>query len=204
MTVTDIVKNKNNEKYSVFVDGDFAFSITEADIAFFGFEIGKEITESKYNFIKEEVILTKAKNRAVAFLGGAKKTEKAVYDKLAECGYDEDVCLTVLEELKKYGYVDDLDYARSFIEDRLRLNPKGKYALKMELKQKGVSDALANLALEEAEIDESVYIKQLINKKRVDVHNMDEREHKKLVDFLLRRGYSYGIIKDTIKNFDDI
>ena len=36
------------------------------------------------------------------------------------------------------------------------------------------------------------------------VNPMDEKEKKKLYDFLLRRGFSYGIIKDTIKNFDDI
>ena len=55
-----------------------------------------------------------------------------------------------------------------------------------------------------AEIDESIYIKQLIIKKRFDLQDMDEKEKKKLYDFLLRRGFSYGIIKDTIKNFDDI
>ena len=59
-------------------------------------------------------------------------------------------------------------------------------------------------ALDMAEIDESIYIKQLIIKKRFDIDNSDEKEKKKLYDFLLRRGFSYGIIKDTIKNFDDI
>ncbi len=204
MQVTDIVKNKHNDKYSVFVDGDFAFSLSMGDIAFFKLAEGSEISEKTYNYIKNEIVLIKAKNRAASFLGSSKKTEKAVFDKLVESGYDEEICEKVIDELKKYGYINDMDYALSYIEDRLKLNPKGRYALKMELRQKGVKDSIIEKALDKAEIDESIYIKQLILKKRFDIENMDDKEKKKLYDFLLRRGFSYGIIKDTIKNFDDI
>ncbi len=204
MKVTDIVKNKHNDKYSVFIDGDFAFSLAMSDILFFKLDIGNSVSDKTYNYINNEVVLIKAKNRAASFLGSSKKTEKAVYDKLEECGYSEDICAKVIEELKKYGYIDDMDYAESYISDRLKLNPRGRYALKMELRQKGVKDSIIERALDNAQIDESIYIKQLIIKKRYDIHDMDEKEKKKLFDFLLRRGFSYGIIKDTIKNFDDI
>lgn len=204
MRVTDVVKNKHNDKYSVFIDGDFAFSLSMSDILFFKLDIGNEISEKTYTYINNEVVLIKAKNRAVSFLGASKKTEKAVYDKLKECGYAEEISMQVIDDLKKYGYINDLDYARSYIEDRLRLNPKGKYVLKMELKQKGVQDKTIDRAIDEAEIDECYYIKQLILKKRIDVYDMDDKENKKLYDFLMRRGYSYGIIKETIKNFDEI
>ena len=204
MRVTDVVKNKHNDKYSVFIDGDFAFSLSMSDILFFKLDIGNEISEKTYTYINNEVVLIKAKNRAVSFLGASKKTEKAVYDKLKECGYAEEISMQVIDDLKKYGYINDLDYARSYIEDRLRFNPKGKYVLKMELKQKGVQDKTIDRAIDEAEIDECYYIKQLILKKRIDVYDMDDKENKKLYDFLMRRGYSYGIIKETIKNFDEI
>ena len=204
MLVTDVVKNKHNDKYSVFIDGDFAFSLSMGDILFFKLEEGNEVSQKTYDYIKNEVVLIKAKNRAASFLGSSKKTEKAVFDKLIESGYDEEICEKVVEELKNYGYINDLDYALSFIEDRLRLNPKGIYGLKTELRQKGVKDSVIEKAIDMAEIDESIYIKQLIIKKRFDLQDMDEKEKKKLYDFLLRRGFSYGIIKDTIKNFDDI
>ncbi|MBE6008492.1 MAG: regulatory protein RecX [Lachnospiraceae bacterium] len=204
MKVTDVVKNKHNDKYSVFIDGDFAFSLAMGDIMFFKLEQGNDVSEKTYEYIKNEVMLIKAKNRAAAFLGASKKTEKAVYDKLSESGYPEDICEKVIEELKSYGYINDLDYALSYIEDRLKVNPRGVYGLKMELRQKGVKDSVIEKAIDMTEIDESIYIKQLMIKKRYDLQDMDEKEKKKLYDFLLRRGFSYGIIKDTIKNFDDI
>ncbi len=204
MHVTDVVKNKHNDKYSVFIDGDFAFSLSMGDIMFFKLEQGNEVSKKTFEYIKNEVVLIKAKNKAASFLGSSKKTEKTVFDKLTESGYAQDICEKVVEELKSYGYINDLDYALSYIEDRLRLNPKGSYGLKMELRQKGVKDSIIEKAIDMSEIDESIYIKQLIIKKRFDLQDMDEKEKKKLYDFLLRRGFSYGIIKDTIKNFDDI
>ena len=176
MLVTDVVKNKHNDKYSVFIDGDFAFSLSMGDILFFKLEEGNEVSQKTYDYIKNEVVLIKAKNRAASFLGSSKKTEKAVFDKLIESGYDEEICEKVVEELKNYGYINDLDYALSFIDDRLRLNPKGIYGLKTELRQKGVKESVIEKAIDMAEIDESIYIKQLIIKKRFDLQDMDETE----------------------------
>ena len=203
MIITDIVQNKSNEKFSVFVDDDFAFSLAKSDIVFFKLDIGEEISEKKFKYIYDEVIMIKAKNRAAKFLGASKKPEKAVRDKLTESGFDEDVCEKVIEELKKYGYVDDYDYALSYINDRIRLNPRSSYAIRTELRQKGVKDSVITEALEEADIDETSGIKRLIEKKTGGDLDMDEKEKKRLIDFLMRRGYSYGKIKEAINHFYD-
>ena len=203
MIITDIVQNKSNEKFSVFVDDEFAFSLAKSDIVFFKLDVGEEISEKKFKYIYDEVIMTKAKNRAAKFLGASKKPEKAVRDKLTESGFDEDVCEKVIEELKKYGYVDDYDYALSYINDRVRLNPRSAYAIRMELRQKGVKDSVITEALEEADIDETGGIKRLIEKKTGGDLDLDEKEKKRLIDFLLRRGYSYGKIKEAINHFYD-
>lgn len=203
MIITDIVQNKSNDKFSVFVDDEFAFSLAKSDIVFFKLDIGEEISEKKFKYIYDEVVMIKAKNRAAKFLGASKKTEKAVYDKLIESGFDEDVCEKVIADLKKYGYVDDYDYALTYIGDRIRLNPRSAFAIKTELRQKGVKDSIINSALEEAGIDEIGDIKRLIEKKTGGVDDLDDRERKRLIDFLMRRGYSYGKIKEAITHFDD-
>ena len=203
MIITDIVQNKSNDKFSVFVDDEFAFSLAKSDIVFFKLDVGEEISEKKFKYIYDEAIMTKAKNRAAKFLGASKKPEKAVRDKLTESGFDEDVCEKVIDELKKYGYVDDYDYALSYINDRVRLNPRSAYAIRMELRQKGVKDSVITEALEEADIDETGGIKRLIEKKTGGDLDLDEKEKKRLIDFLLRRGYSYGKIKEAINHFYD-
>ena len=73
----------------------------------------------------------------------------------------------------------------------------------MELRQKGVKDSVITEALEEADIDETGGIKRLIEKKTGGDLDLDEKEKKRLIDFLLRRGYSYGKIKEAINHFYD-
>ena len=203
MIITDIVQNKSNEKFSVFVDDEFAFSLAKSDIVFFKLDVGEEISEKKFKYIYDEVVMIKAKNRAVKFLGASKKPEKAVRDKLTESGFDMDVCEKVIDELKKYGYVDDYDYALNYINDRVRLNPRSACAIRTELRQKGIKDSVITEAIEEADIDEISGIKRLIEKKTGGDLDMDKKEKKRLIDFLMRRGYSYGRIKEAINHFYD-
>lgn len=55
----------------------------------------------------------------------------------------------VLDELENRGWLDDAEFARSFIRDRLRLRPRGRRALLAELRKKGVEAGVAEAALDE-------------------------------------------------------
>jgi regulatory protein len=55
----------------------------------------------------------------------------------------------VLDDLEDRGWLDDAEFARSWIRDRLRLRPRGRRALLAELRKKGVEAAVAEAALEE-------------------------------------------------------
>ena len=198
MIVTEIKQNKNDKtKYSVFVDGQFVFSLVMADILYFHIKVGEEIPEQTFRFISRELLYEKAQKKALSYLGSLKRTEWDVRKKLESEGYTEEVCQRVMDFLKEYRYVDDLDYASSFIQDRLRFNPKSKYGMKQELRQKGVCDEVIDQALEQADIDEVQYAKELLAKKISGQGELSDKEKKKAFDFLLRRGYSYGIIKDA-------
>mgnify|MGYP007128698838 CR=1 FL=1 len=48
------------QRYSVFIDDDFAFGLPMQDIAFFKLKEGEEIAQSKYDFIKNELIYVKS------------------------------------------------------------------------------------------------------------------------------------------------
>jgi regulatory protein len=56
----------------------------------------------------------------------------------------------VLDELESRGWLDDAEFARSWIRDRLRLRPRGRRALLAELRNKGVAGDVAEAALDEA------------------------------------------------------
>ena len=120
MIVTKIQQQKKDpSKYNIYIDGEYAFALVMADIAYFKLKEDFPIDEEKYKFIINETVYIKAQSRALDFLGYKMRTEKEVRRKLQDEGYIDDVIERVIEFMKKYGYIDDLKYAQSYIRQVL-------------------------------------------------------------------------------------
>ncbi len=100
----------------------------------------------------------------------------------------------VLTPLKEAGYVDDEDYAKSYIlEQKERTLPRGPFYVSKFLKNKGVVQNVIKRSLDKnytAE-EERICIKKLISKK-------GDKTRDKLVNYLLRRGFSKHLVYDLV------
>lgn len=202
MIVTDIKQQKNDRsKYSVYVDGEYAFSLIAEDIAYFKIKVNEEIPEDRFNFIVDTNVYIKAQDTALKYIGYKMRTEKEVRNKLIEKDFSESITERVIEFLLKYKYVDDYEYCMAFIRQSLKLNPLGTYGLRYKLKSLGINDKYIERAIYDSEIDEEKYAKILFDKKIRTKEPKDEKDFKKLQDFLLRKGFSYDIIKLVIDEY---
>ena len=202
MLVTEIKQQRRDEnKYNVFVDGEFAFSLLMPDILYFKIKENEEIPEEKYNYIINEVVYIKAQDKALNFLSSKMRTEKEMRTKLKSLDYSEEVIERVMEFLFKYSYIDDYKYAQSYIRQCERLKPMGRYGIKMKLREFGIKDSVIENAILDSEMDEEESAYELLMKKigTKDKDEIGDKEKKKYHDFLLRRGYSYDIIKTVFK-----
>lgn len=199
MTVTDIKQQKNDKsRYSVYIDGNYEFSLIMEDILYFRLKIGEPISEETYRYITETTLYIKAQNTALKFLGYKMRTEKEVLDKLIKEQYSEEIIARVMEFLIKYDYINDREYCRRYIKETLKLRPKGIYMIKSELKAKGIDEDMADEALEEAQIDELGVAEMLLEKKYEGFAEMDQKELTRVYGYLQRRGFSFGIIKEAV------
>lgn len=199
MTVTDIKQQKNDKsRYSVYIDGNYEFSLIMEDILYFRLKIGEPISEEIYRYITETTLYIKAQNTALKFLGYKMRTEKEVLDKLIKEQYSEEIIARVMEFLIKYDYINDREYCRRYIKETLKLRPKGIYMIKSELKAKGIDEDTADEVLEEAQIDELVVAEMLLEKKYEGFAEMDQKELTRVYGYLQRRGFSFGIIKEAV------
>ena len=57
----------------------------------------------------------------------------------------------------------------------MKLRPKGKFLIKMELKERGIKEEVIDEALEEAEIDEQPLAEALLERKYEDFANRDRK-----------------------------
>ncbi|HEY8168386.1 MAG TPA: regulatory protein RecX [Candidatus Limnocylindrales bacterium] len=92
---------------------------------------------------------------AAAFLAVRPRSVDETRRRLRHLGYPTAPIEVVLDRLLAYGYLDDADFARTWVESRDRARPRGTHALRRELMLKGVDREIIDAALDERGRDAS-------------------------------------------------
>ena len=144
-------------------------------------------------------MLKRAKLRAMHLLTDMGRTESQLRSKLALGGYPEDIVGEAVEYVKSFGYIDDMEYARSFIESRK--DKKSRKELYAALSQKGVEKELIEQAFEECygNEDSRAAIEAILQKKKYDPRTADHAQTQKILGYLVRKGFHYEDIRQVIQ-----
>ena len=104
--------------------------------------------------------------------------------------------------MKSFGYINDQEYARNFIENRK--DKKSRREIYASLCQKGVKSEDIDAAFQECyeEHDAREAICTLLRKKGYDPENADRAETQKILGFLVRKGFRYEDIRQVIQVSD--
>jgi regulatory protein len=189
-------QQKAPHRVNIFVDEVFKFGLDERLLLDFDLYVGKEISNSDIEKFKEGDSYQKCMEKAFRFLSFRMRSEKEMRDKLLE-KYDAKIVEKAIEKLKDLKYVNDIDFARAWVESRKV--GRGKRALSFELSRKGVTKEIIDEALLGLSGDEEFESALDLVKKKSKYKNLDRNEaYQKIGGFLSRRGYSYDIIKKII------
>lgn len=193
------VESVTKTKFRVEIDEEFAFVLYKGELKHFGIAEEAEITGEVYEKIYNEVVLKRAKLRALHLLTDMARTEKELKEKLRLNQYPEDIIETAMDYVRSFGYLNDDKYAESYIESRK--SSKSKKEICAALLKKGVSLEQIDRAFEvcyEKE-GESEAIRRLIVKRRIDITQADEGEIYKLYGYLARKGFHYEEVRKVIE-----
>lgn len=186
-------------KYKVYVDEQFAFVLYKGELSRFQLKEEGEIAEETVRQIKNEVLLKRAKLRAMHLLNDMFRTEDQLRQKLRQNGYPEDVTDEAIAYVKSFGYINDEAYIRNFVESRKdKKSRKELYAL---LSQKGVKGESVDRILDEIyeEHSDRKAIYEILRKKRWNPENADDKEKQKMYGYLVRKGFRYEDIRQVIQ-----
>ncbi len=193
-------------KYKVELDGEFAFVLYKGELSRFGIAEGAELPEETVEKIRTEIILKRAKLRAMHLLEDMDRTEGELHRKLVQGMYPEDIAGAAIAYVKSFGYLDDARYAQNFILSRKeKKSRKEIYAL---LSQKGIDREKIEEAFEicyEKDSEEEA-VRQALRKKRIEpekIEEMDEADKRKIYAYLARKGFSYDTVRQVIQNCND-
>ena len=184
------VQKKNPNRVNVYLDGEFAFGLSR--IAGAWLEIGKELNEDRILALQSADEIEVAYQKALHLLSYRPRSEEEVTRNLLKHGFSVDVVSDVLTCLGRQGLVDDSAFAQVWVENRSVFRPRGRRALRMELRQKGIADDVIGQVLED--IDEETLARQAARMQARKYRSLEWNEYrKKMMAYLARRGFGYGI-----------
>jgi regulatory protein len=125
------------------------------------------------------------------------RTEFEMRSRLARKGFTEAEIEATIAHLKTSGLIDDAAFAKSWSDHRTASSPRSAYVIKRELKTKGVEDGIADEAAAVIDDAEAGYRAALPRLRRFKSLPPEEA-HRKLADFLRRRGFGWTVIERTL------
>jgi regulatory protein len=199
MQITAIKQQvKRADRYSVFVDGKYAFSLSESGLIESRLASGKELDAAELKDLKKVAGLDKAYGQALRYVAIRQRSEWEMQTYLKRKEVDAEAAQEIIRRLRDLSLLSDLDFARSWVANRRLLKSVSKRKLQLELRQKQVPGEVIDQVLAEDETDERDALKELIEKKRS--RYPDEQ---KLMQYLARQGFSYNDIKNALSQEED-
>ncbi len=141
----------------------------------------------------DDEILKKLIAHTISYVSFRPRSAKEIHEYLSKrIKGDEEYIRLAEDRLKELGYIDDVVYAKRFIESRNRSRPKGKKLIQLELRRKGVSsEIIENIdGTADLELARGVAQKKYSMWRKLPILE----QKKKLFGLLQRRGFSSTVI----------
>ncbi|HJN41648.1 MAG TPA: RecX family transcriptional regulator [Anaerolineales bacterium] len=195
-TITALKPQKRaRHRVNLYLDGEFAFGLALRHAH--DLSVGQPLSASEIAHLRSADEVEKAHEKALCFLEHRPRSEAEVRTRLARHGLPQEVAQAVMQRLRAAKLIDDAVFAAFWVENRCTFRPRGRRALRVELRQKGVSDEEIEAVLED--VDEPAGARLAAEKKALRSQGLPAHErHRKLREFLARRGFEYEIINDVI------
>lgn len=223
LRVTKITQQaRRADRYSVYINDKYSFSLNEYQLANSGLRNGKILTQDELDNFANESQFGKAYERTFNYVMIRPRSEKEItqyltrtflYPKpksyvdkngqrhtkpqIVDKSQVQIMISRVVDRLRDKGYIDDESFARAWVASR-QLNKRSSLRkLRQELMVKGISSGIITNVLDDVAVNERNNLEELITKKRRLTKYKDVI---KLTQYLLAQGYNYDDVKDALKD----
>lgn len=188
MLITQI-SEVDKKRMMIHTEEGVTFVLYKGEIRRFDLKEGQELANEVYEEIRTDILIKRARKRAMFLLEKMDRTESQLRNKLRQGFYGEDLIDDAVAYVKKYHYIDDNRYAQTYV--RCQKERKSKRQIKMDLMQKGVNREIIEQAIEieyGAESEQELIMKW-VEKRKYKIGNSDVKEKQKMYQFLMRKGF---------------
>ncbi|MEG0012527.1 MAG: RecX family transcriptional regulator [Cellulosilyticaceae bacterium] len=203
LEITSIEEQKKDmNRVSIFINGQFEFGMSSKDAKRYGLHQGMKFSEEEYKELVSAIQLDKAKYKALDYISYQNRSETEIIKKLHGYEYSDMVIQEVINFLKKYNYINDTSFAKSFTEYGLQFKKKSVKRIQYELYQKGVTHIdMETLVPNRVELEKD-NIEHLLEKYHY-TPLMEKIQKEKMTRRILSKGFSYGMVKECMCKIDE-
>ena len=201
MKVQNIVRKDSRNVSITFDNGEVLFLAVDIFIKS-GIRKNDEITDNRFLSLIKENKLFHIRQRAFRFLGRRLHSVSELRTKLLQKGYEKLLIEDVLDELEEKDYLNDNEFAKMFVEEKIKTKLWGEKKLRNELIKKGVSEQIIAETIKSSISAEDNFTNAMeVATKKYKVlakRSLDNDVVKrKLISFLNLQGYDYNLIKEV-------
>ena len=181
-------------RYFVKFSDESSMRLYRQTVEDFGLYTGKELSDDEMTELRKAAGQMSAKMRAVRIVSASSVSKKDLQQRLVRKGEDPDQAQQAVDWMSDLNLLDDARVAEQVVS-RCISKGYGLARAKQALYEKKVPKAYWDDALEHYP-DQTDKIENFL-RSRLDADS-DDKEVKKAIDALLRRGHSYGTIRRAL------
>ena len=201
MKISKIEPQKRNKTRStIYINGNFAFGLSNEIILKYDLHEEDEIDDDLIQNVLLARERQKIRERAFRILRYRRRTVQELRTRLLKVGFEEKLVNEIIKEFIQDKTLDDVTFAQAFATDYTKLKPKGNIFIKRELAKRGISGEVIEDLMQKR--DERSLVEEFVQKKltRFDIKNLKDK--RKMIQHLLRRGFTPGVVYEVINSYE--
>ena len=198
MTRIDSLKNSPDRagRYWVTFDDGTRLGLYRQTVEDFGLYIGKELSEEEKEALQTAAGKMSAKMRAVRIVSASNVSRRDLEERLVRKGEDPQQAKEAVQWMEDLHLVDDRNTAEAVVHSCISKG-YGLQRAKQALYEKRIPKQYRDEVLEDYPDQQEKIVKFL--RSRLD-EDSDQKQIKKAIDALIRRGHSYGTIRRCLND----
>ena len=149
---------------------------------------------------KKSYTVIEATRKLEQYCAYQERCHKEVKQKLQEMRMIPEAVNQIMIHLLEHNFLNEERFAKTYVSGKFRIKKWGKHRLTLELKKKDVSKFNIKLAINEIDNDEYIEVFNALAEKKAKsmLETNKWKKKKKLIDYLLYRGWESHLIYDKV------
>ena len=195
------IKKLASGKYMITMDNKEKIVTYDEVILNHNLLFNKEVSNELLNELNIDTNYFEIYNKVIKYISTKMRSELEIKNYLKKLNIPVDDSNKIVASLKKIGLINDKNYTKAFISDKMNLTSMGPYKIKKELEKHNIDETIIIDELNKYE-DKYIYDKlnKLMIKKLKTSNNTSKYQLKqKILKYFINIGYDNNMINDSFE-----